>query len=161
MPPVTYTPIGVIHSPFKKPEGTPVQSKASSDIKGQVEVFEAYIAGLKDLEKFSHIILLYHFHLAREASLEVKPFLDNKVHGVFATRAPARPNAIGISIVRLLKIKGNILDIQDIDILDGTPLLDIKPFVPQFDNREDCSIGWLQKNIDKLSSKKDDGRFTG
>jgi tRNA-Thr(GGU) m(6)t(6)A37 methyltransferase TsaA len=161
MPSVTYTPIGLVHSPFHQSEGTPVQAVAGADVRGQLEVFETYTDGLRDLEGFSHIILLYHCHFARKSSLEVKPFLDKCAHGVFATRAPSRPNTIGISIVRLLKIDGCFLDIQDVDILDGTPLLDIKPFVPKFDNRENCQIGWLQNNIDQLSFKKDDGRFSG
>lgn len=156
---IKYKPIGTIHSPFKKPEGIPIQSIAAKDIGGKVEIFPEYTEGLKDLEGFSHIILIYHFHLARKASLNVKPFMDEQIRGVFSTRSPSRPNPIGISIVRLVKIEGNILHIRDVDIVDGTPLLDIKPYVPEFDVRKVDSIGWLEKNVHKLPVSKDDGRF--
>ena len=125
----------------------------------KVEIFPEYVEGLDDLEGFSHIILIYHFHLAKKTQLKVRPYMDAKVHGVFATRAPSRPNPIGISIVRLIKIEKNVLYVRDIDILDGTPLLDIKPYVPEFDIRTVDKIGWLEKNVNKLSSSKDDGRF--
>ena len=157
---IKYTPIGVIHSQFKEPKGTPIQPSAAKGIEGTVEVFPEYAEGLKDVECFSHIILVYHFHLARKSSLKVKPYLDNEVRGVFSTRAPSRLNPIGISIVRLIGIEDTILKIQDVDIVDGTPLLDIKPYVPAFDVRETMEIGWLEKNILKLSVSKDDGRFT-
>ena len=157
---IKYKPIGVIHSPFKEPKGTPIQPAAATGTRGTVEVFPEYAKGLKDIDGFSHIILIYHFHLSRGASLEAKPFMDNETRGVFATRSPSRPNPIGVSVVRLIKIEGRILHIQDIDIVDGTPLLDIKPYVPEFDIREAEKIGWLEKNIDKLSTSKDDGRFT-
>jgi tRNA-Thr(GGU) m(6)t(6)A37 methyltransferase TsaA len=156
---ILYTPIGIIHSPFKEVKGTPIQPAGARGIDGNVEVFPEYARGLKDLEGFSHIILLYHFHLAGKPSMIVTPFMDNIPRGVFATRSPNRPNAIGISVVRLIKIEKNILIIQDIDIVDGTPLLDIKPHVPDFDIREVLKIGWLENNIQKLNSSKDDGRF--
>jgi len=156
---VEYKPIGVIHSNFKKPDGTPIQPKAAEGAEGVVEVFPEYAGGLKDLQEFSHIILIYHFHLSRGFSLEVKPFMDDHLRGVFATRAPRRPNSIGISVVRLERIEGNRLFIKDVDIIDGTPLLDIKPYVPEFDMRGADSIGWLKENIHKLKDSKDDGRF--
>jgi len=154
---IIYTPIGVIHSPLKKPEGTPIQSLAGKNIKGTVEIFPDYIKGLKDIEGFSHIILIYHFHLVKKTSLLAKPFMDDKTHGIFAIRGPSRPNPIGFSIVRLTSINDNILYIQDLDILDGTPLLDIKPYVTEFDQRKKIKIGWMEKNINKLSTSKDDG----
>ena len=157
---VKYKPIGAIHSPFKEPKGTPIQSTAAKGIDGTVEIFQEYAEGLDDLEGFSHIILIYHFHLSKGSSLKVKPYMDNKAHGVFAMRGPSRPNPIGISIVRLVRIEENILYIQDLDIIDGTPLLDIKPYVPEFDIREVEKTGWLEKNVHKLSTSKDDGRFT-
>lgn len=157
---IKYAPIGVIHSQFKEPKGTPIQPVTAKGIGGTVEVFPEFAEGLKDVEGFSHIILVYYFHLARKSSLKVKPYLDNKDHGVFSTRAPSRPNPIGISIVRLIGIEETLLHIQDVDIVDGTPLLDIKPYVPTFDIRETMKIGWLKKNIHKLSVSKDDGRFT-
>ena len=156
---IKYKPIGFIHTPFKEPKGVPIQPVAGKDIEGKVEILPDYVEGLKDLEGFSHIILIYHLHLSKKASLLVKPYMDEKLRGVFATRAPSRPNPIGLSIVRLVKIKGNMIYIKDVDIVDGTPLLDIKPYVPEFDLREVNRIGWLEKNIHKLPSSRDNGRF--
>ncbi len=156
----TYKPIGIIHSPFNEPKGTPIQPEAARGIEGMVEVFPQYEKGLKDIEGFSHIILIYFFHLIKTFSLEVKPYMDNKPHGVFATRAPARPNPIGLSVVRLVKVEKNNLHIKDVDIVNGTPLLDIKPFVPEFNPEDIIKKGWLEKNIGKLPQSKDDGRFT-
>jgi len=157
---IKYKPIGVIHSPFKEPKGTPIQPAGAKGIEGMVEVFPEYAEGLKDVEGFSHIILIYHFHLSKRSLLKVKPYMDNEARGVFAMRGPSRPNPIGISIVRLVRIEENILYIQDVDIVDGTPLLDIKPYVPEFDIREVEKTGWLEKNVHKLPTSKDDGRFT-
>lgn len=156
---IKYKPIGIIHSSFKEPKGTPIQSAAAKGVDGTVEVVPDYVEGLKDLEGFSHIILVYHFHLSKTSSLKVKPYMDNQIHGVFATRAPSRPNPIGISVVRLISVEGNTLHIQDVDIVDGTPLLDIKPYVPEFDTRDVKKEGWLRKNVHKLPTSKDDGRF--
>jgi len=155
---ITYKPIGIIYSPFKEPKGTPIQPTAGKGIDGKVEVFPQYADGLLDIDGFSYIILLYHCHLSTGFSLKVKPFLDDVLHGVFATRAPRRPNSIGLSIVRLVKIEANVIHIQDVDIVNETPLLDIKPFIPEFDVRAGC-IGWLEKNIHKHKISKDDGRF--
>ena len=157
---IRYKAIGIVHSPFKGPKGTPIQSTAARDINGTVEILPEYAEGLKDIEGFSHIILIYHFHLAKDSSLKVKPYMDNKEHGVFAMRGPSRPNPIGISIVHLVRIEENTLHIQDVDMIDGTPLLDIKPYVPEFDIREVERIGWLEENVHKLPTSKDDGRFT-
>ena len=156
---IVYKPIGVVFSPFEKPQDVPIQSAAAKGVTGNIEVNKEYTDGLKDLDGFSHIILLYHFHFAKASSLQVKPFLDKKIHGVFSTRAPSRPNPIGISVVKLLQIDKNKLYIQDVDIVNKTPLLDIKPYVPVFDQRETEKIGWLTKNINRLPSTKDDGRF--
>lgn len=157
---IKYRPIGIIHSPFKVPKGTPIQPLGAKGIEGTVELFPEYAGGLKDLEGFSHIILIYHFHLSKEAGLKARPYMDSEVHGIFAIRGPSRPNPIGISVVRLARIEGNILHIKDVDIVDGTPLLDIKPYVPEFDIREVEKIGWLDRNVRKLPAAKDDGRFT-
>ena len=157
---IKYKPIGIIHSPFKEPKGTPIQPAGAKGVNGTVEIFPEYAGGLKDIEGFSHIILLYHFHVSRRSTLIAKPYMDSEAHGIFAMRGPSRPNAIGISVVRLVKVQGNILHIQDVDIVDGTPLLDIKPYVPEFDMREVASIGWLEKNVHKVFASKDDGRFT-
>ncbi len=156
---IRYHPIGIIYSPFKEPEGTPIQPSAAVGTEGIVEVFPKYSKGLKDLEGFSHIILLYHFHLSKDPFLEVKPYMDEQRHGVFATRAPSRPNSIGISVVRLVKREGNRLNVRNIDIVDKTPLLDIKPYVPNFDAADPEKLGWLEKNVHKLEASRDDGRF--
>ncbi|MGD9001289.1 MAG: tRNA (N6-threonylcarbamoyladenosine(37)-N6)-methyltransferase TrmO [Anaerolineae bacterium] len=157
---ITYKPIGVIHSPFKEPKGTPIQPPSAEGVAGTVEVFPEYVEGLMDLDGFSHIILLYHFHLSRTSSLRVKPYMDDEVHGVFAMRGPSRPNPIGLSIVRLVRVEGPVLHIRDVDIVDGTPVLDIKPYVPQFDARDVERIGWLDEQVHKLPTMQDDGRFT-
>lgn len=156
---IVYKPIGIIHSPFKNIEGVPIQSIGAKGISGTVELFKEYCKGLKDLEGFSYIILIYHFHLSKDFSLIVKPFMDHKLHGVFSTRAPKRPNSIGFSIVKLLKIKKCILYIEDVDIVDGTPLLDIKPYIPKIDTRNEARIGWLETNVKKVFNKKSDNRF--
>jgi len=156
---ITYKPIGIVHSPFKDSKNVPIQTAAAKGTPGTVEVFSEYAEGLTDIEGFSHLILLYDFHLVTDFSLMVKPFLDDKLHGVFATRSPARPNKIGLSIVRLTGLKLNCLTIEDVAILDGTPLIDIKPFVPAFDCKETSEIGWFSDKIHKLQSTKDDGRF--
>ena len=157
---ITYRPIGIIHTPNKKIQGTPIQGPAAREIAGEVEIFPEYINGLKDLDGFSHIFLLYHFHLTKNPKLIVKPFLDDKMHGLFATRAPSRPNSIGISVVELIKIEKNILHVKNVDIIDKTPLLDIKPFVADFNlKNKEVKIGWLEKNVHKMEKMKDDGRF--
>jgi len=157
---IKYKSIGIIHSPFKETKGVPIQPTASVDSDGKVEIFHKFSDGLQDLRNFSHIFLIYHFHLSKKSSLKVKPFMDDNEHGIFATRAPSRPNSIGISIVRLTKIENNILHIKDVDIIDGTPLLDIKPYVSEFDIRKVTKNGWLEHNVYKLGKTKDDERFT-
>jgi len=154
-----YKPIGIIHSPFSEVDGMPIQSSGALRIKGTVEVFTEYCAGLKDIDGFSHIILVYHFHLSKGYALEVKPFLEEETHGIFAVRAPARPNPIGISVVRLVRVEDNILHIEDVDIVDGTPLLDIKPYVPDFDWRRVERIGWLADKSQRVNKHKSDNRF--
>ncbi|OPX18028.1 tRNA (N6-threonylcarbamoyladenosine(37)-N6)-methyltransferase TrmO [candidate division WOR-3 bacterium 4484_100] len=156
---VEYRPIGIIHTPFKEPKGTPIQPRAGKGIEGVVEVFAEYVPALSDLEKFSHIILIYHLHRTKSYQLKVVPFMDDKLRGLFATRAPARPNPIGISVVRLKRIETNRLYIQDLDIVDQTPLLDIKPYVPEFDRGEKIKFGWLESRIHRLEESRDDGRF--
>jgi tRNA-Thr(GGU) m(6)t(6)A37 methyltransferase TsaA len=136
--------IGVIHSPFREKEQTPIQP-SRSQAKGRVEVYPEFAAGLEDIEGFSHIILLYMFHQSSGFTLRVKPFLDDQQHGLFATRYPKRPNPIGISVVRLARRDENILEIEGVDVLDGTPLLDIKPYVSEFDLRNGTRSGWLEK----------------
>jgi len=157
---VTYKPIGVVHSPFSETKGMPIQPSGAKGIKGTVELLPEYAEGLQDLEGFSHVVLLCHLHLSTGYSLKVKPFLDDQLRGVFATRAPRRPNPIGLSVLRLIKIEGTILHVEDIDIVDGTPLLDIKPYVPEFEVQETVRIGWLSEKIGKAAGEKSDGRFS-
>lgn len=156
---ITYTPIGIIHSPFTELSNMPIQPGGAKGIAGTVEIFPEYQEGLKDLEGFSHLILLYHFHGSEGFNLEVVPFLDQTPRGVFATRAPKRPNAIGLSVITLKKIKANVLHVENVDILDGTPLLDIKPYVPEFDEQTGVRTGWLEKSGKSVSQTKSDMRF--
>jgi tRNA-Thr(GGU) m(6)t(6)A37 methyltransferase TsaA len=157
---IQYSPIGIIHSHFKEQQGTPIQPKGGKGVEGTVEVFPEYSEGLKDLEGFSHIMLVFHFHLSKGYSLQLKPYLDDKEHGVFATHAPKRPNPIGISIVRLDRVEGNVLHIRDLDIIDGTPLLDIKPYVPDMNASEVERIGWLEGKTKKVEDAVNDGRLS-
>lgn len=152
-------PIGIIHSPFTTLSGMPIQPAGAAGVTGTVEVFEPYRDGLKDLDGFSHIILLYRFHRSRGYKLQVVPFLDSRPRGLFATRAPKRPNPIGLSIVRLDRIDRGILHIRNVDILDGTPLLDIKPYVPQFDAPANVRTGWLQNAGKRIRGRRSDERF--
>jgi tRNA (adenine37-N6)-methyltransferase len=152
-------PIGTIHSPFKELSGMPIQPAGAADVKGTIEVFEEFREGLKDLDGFSHLILLYHFHQSKGFDLSVVPFLDKENRGLFSTRAPRRPNPVGLSIVQLEKVEDLVLHINNVDILDGTPLLDIKPYVPDFDVQAGVRTGWLDKTSKAVSDKKSDERF--
>ena len=136
-------PIGIIRSPFKAKGKTPIQP-FKSDKTGRVEIYKKFAAGLQDILGFSHIILIYRFHKSKSYKLLVKPFLDSRYRGLFSTRYPARPNQIGISVVKLLRQKNNVLFVKGIDVLDRTPLLDIKPYVPKFDAAKKVRIGWLK-----------------
>ncbi len=160
---IIFKPIGIIHSPFKKPVGMPIQPAGAKGIKGTIEIFPEYKDGLKDLDGFSNIILLFNFHLSKNYNLKVMPYMEDEIRGVFATRAPHRPNQIGLSIVRLNKIQDNIMHVSNVDIIDGTPLLDIKPFVPKFDCfdiDENTEVGWLKKRVQKVDNHKSDRRFS-
>ncbi len=156
---IEFQPIGVIHTPFTRLESMPIQPASGAGVKGTVEVFEEYRAGLEDLDGFSHIILLYHFHHSRGFKSHVVPFMDSQPRGVFATRAPRRPNPIGLSVVRLNRIEGGVLHVENVDILDGTPLVDIKPYVPEFDTQDDVRTGWLEHVSKTVSQRKSDDRF--
>jgi len=156
---VKYKPIGVIRSPFQDVEGVPIQPCGASGVLGTIEMEPHLEPGLKDLSGFSHIILIYHFHASKGYVLEVKPFLDDSLRGVFSTRAPRRPNPIGLSVVRLVAVERCTLRIQDVDVLDGTPLLDIKPLVPEFDSPGVDRIGWLSGKVRGVQSARADDRF--
>lgn len=151
--------LGIIHTPHKTIDDMPIQPKGASKIEGCVELNEKYIEGLKDLDGFSHIYLLYNFHQAERTEMMVTPFMDNKPRGVFSTRSPLRPNHIGISIVKLKGVKGNRVYIEGADMLDGTPLLDIKPYIGKFDEVKNSRSGWLKASDDEIRQKRSDNRF--
>jgi len=156
---IQYQPIGTIYSPFDEPQNMPIQPVGALGISGTVVLEPEFQEGLQDLKGFSHIILLYHFHLSKGYTMKVKPFLDDNLRGLFATRAPRRPNPIGISVVRLERIEGNVLHVVNLDIVNGTPLLDIKPYVPDFTGSEDVKIGWLSKKKSNAKRFRADDRF--
>lgn len=155
---ITY--IGTIQTPFEEPEGMPIQPTGAKDIQGRVIIHPEYEQGLSDIDGFSHLILLYHFHQCKGFNLVITPFMDTQPRGLFSTRAPRRPNPIGLSIVRLVERKENTLDILDIDVLNNTPLIDIKPYVPGFDAKtENVRSGWLEENQVKAQTMSSDSRF--
>lgn len=157
---ILYKPIGFIETQFETIDGVPIQPSGAANTQGIITLCDDYIEGLTDLDGFSHLILLYHFHLVKAPKLSVIPFMDDKPHGIFATRSPARPNPIGISIVRLKKIVGRQIFFDGADMLNKTPLIDIKPFFPKFDNRADAKAGWLENKTNiEISSIKSDNRF--
>jgi len=155
-----WTPIGTIHSPFHEPADMPVQPCGAQGVLGQIELLPEYAPGLRDIEGFSHLIVLYQFHRVTRSELLVTPFLDPCKHGIFATRAPTRPNPIGLSILQLNGVDGNRLEVENIDILDGTPLLDLKPYIPEFDRVDQARIGWLEKRQHLAATHRSDRRFT-
>jgi len=157
---ILYQAIGYIRTPFQQVSEMPIQPCGAKGVQGIIELNPDYIAGLIDLDGFSHVILLYHFHKVKGYKLYVVPFMDDKPHGIFATRAPTRPNAIGISIVKLLRIEDDLIYFDGADMLDGTPLIDIKPFFPKYDNQQDVKFGWLEGKQDiDITQIKSDARF--
>jgi len=139
--------IGVIHSPYKDPEDIPIQGIFKPDVEAWVELYEKYSAGLKDLDGFSHAILLYYFHKAAKERIQGAPYLEDDKHGIFAIRSPHRPNHIGLSVVRICSVRGNELHFKEVDVLDQTPVLDIKPYVKYFDARDHVICGWIEKHF--------------
>ena len=156
---ITADSIGVVHSPFSQANGTPIQPFAARGARGTVEIFEPFAEGLCDLEGFDRIWMIYWCHRARAAQLMVIPYRDTLPHGVFATRAPSRPNPIGLSSVRLLEIEGRFLRVSEIDVLDGTPVLDLKPYVPQYDSYPHQRCGWLDRDEPLRNTRVADDRF--
>ncbi|HOP06827.1 MAG TPA: tRNA (N6-threonylcarbamoyladenosine(37)-N6)-methyltransferase TrmO [candidate division Zixibacteria bacterium] len=154
-----FKPIGIIHTPFTDRANMPIQPSGGAGVEGTIELFEEYREGLKDLDGFSHITLLFHFHKSDSYKLLVVPYLDTELRGVFATRAPRRPNPIGLSTVELIRIEDCTLHIRNLDMLDGTPLLDIKPYVPDFDRQTEVRSGWLEEARKQARTKRSDGRF--
>lgn len=155
---IKYKPIGIIRSPFKESIGIPRQAVGASDVKGQIQIFEQFIEGLKDLDGFSHIVVIFHMHLVEKPSLKARPPWDGKEHGVFATRSPYRPNPIGVSVVRLESIAHNILRITGVDMADGTPVLDIKPYIPDLNPKNDIRVGWLTDKVEGMNKSKSGDR---
>jgi tRNA-Thr(GGU) m(6)t(6)A37 methyltransferase TsaA len=142
-------PIGLIHTPYKNVSGMPIQGKFKKGVTGQIEIYPKYQQGLKDIEGFSHIYLLYYFHKTKEVKLTDKPFLEDKPHGIFSIRSPKRPNKLGLSIVKIEDIQNNIITFSQVDMLDGAPLLDIKPYVSYFDRQDNVKCGWLWNHFKK------------
>lgn len=157
---ITLDPIGIIHSPFTELENMPIQPAGAKEIIGTLEILPQYAEGLADLGGFSHLYLLYLFHRAQRTALTVIPFLDTVERGVFSTRSPLRPNHLGISIVELLEVLGNEVRVRGIDILDNTPLLDIKPYIANFDQVSNSTSGWMKAGRQEVAEKVSDGRFT-
>lgn len=144
--PIVMRSIGVIRSPYKDAKGTPVQGVFGGEVEAFVELKDKYVKGLKDLDGFSHAILLYYFHKSGKEEIVAKPYLEGEEHGIFAIRSPNRPNHIGLSVVNIKRIEGNKLYFTEVDVLDGTPVLDIKPYVTQFDSRPDARSGWIERH---------------
>jgi tRNA-Thr(GGU) m(6)t(6)A37 methyltransferase TsaA len=157
--PISLTPLGVIRTPFQDTVGMPIQAVGAVGVAGWVELEREYESGLQDIAGFEYLILIYHLHRQARASLTVTPFLDSQPRGVFATRSPQRPNALGLSVVRLMGVAGLRLDIEDVDMLDGTPVLDIKPYVPAFDVRTTDKIGWFGSQVGRVFQARADDRF--
>ena len=155
---IKYKPIGIIRSPFKESIGIPRQAMGASDVKGQIEIFDEFSEGLKNLDGFSHIVVVFHMHLASKPSLKACPPWDDKEHGVFATYSPYRPNPIGVSVVRLESIEQNILHISGVDMADGTPVLDIKPYIPDLNPTDNIRIGWLTDKFEGMNKSKSGDR---
>ena len=152
---IKMNPIGIIHSPYKESKDIPIQGRFKSNVEAWIELKDNYIKGLKDLKEFSHAILLYYFHKSDKENIIGKPFLEDDVHGIFAIRSPNRPNHIGFSVVKIMCIKENKMYFTQVDMIDGTPVLDIKPYVKYFDCPEDVISGWLDKHFknDKIPDK--------
>lgn len=156
---IFYKPIGLIYTPYRRIQDMPIQPSGALKVRGKLVLNPELLAGITDLEGFSYVYLIYHFHQVQNSELIVTPFLDKKPHGVFATRAPKRPNPIGLSIVKLISIEENILIVENVDMLDGTPILDIKPYVPAFDQHTQVKVGWLTGYEDDVKAKRSDERF--
>jgi tRNA-Thr(GGU) m(6)t(6)A37 methyltransferase TsaA len=155
---IRYEPIGVVHSPWTSVEDMPVQPSRAGDVKGTVELFAPFVDALADVDGFSHLILITHLHRSRPWRPRVVPFLDTVERGLFATRSPSRPNPIGLSVVELVAVDGSRLTVRGVDLLDGTPLLDLKPYVGDFDGRPDARFGWLEAA--RAREARSDGRFS-
>jgi tRNA-Thr(GGU) m(6)t(6)A37 methyltransferase TsaA len=159
LPPITYEPIGVVRSPFTTLAGMPLQSVAAAGVKGQIELLEQFAPAVADLDGFSHLHVVSHLHRGAPGGLTVMPFLDETPRGVLATRSPRHPNPIGLSVVRLLAVAGTTLEVSGLDLVDGTPVLDIKPYVPEFDAVAAERTGWLHAAALRVHHVRADARF--
>lgn len=156
----SFKPIGILHTPFTTKDGVPIQGVFDPEARGRAELFKDYEAGLMDIEGFSHLVLIYVFHHSQGYDLVCRPYMEDQVHGLFAIRAPRRPNPIGFSVVRLERREENTLYLAEVDMMDGTPLLDIKPFVPTFDHREGARVGWMEEKFKRKEFRRiSDDRF--
>jgi tRNA-Thr(GGU) m(6)t(6)A37 methyltransferase TsaA len=156
---ISYRPIGTVRSPFTRLDGMPLQSVAADEVRGRIEVLPEFAPGLKDLDGFSHVHVITHLHRGKPGGLEVMPFLDDTPRGVFSTRSPRHPNPIGLSVVRLIAVDGATLEIAGVDLVDGTPVLDIKPYVPRFDVVDAERTGWLDGAAERVHDVRADARF--
>jgi len=147
--PIIIQPIGIVHSPYKLPKDVPIQSKFNTTVQATIEIYPQYAQGLKDLDEFSHAIVLFHFHQSQKETLLSRPYLEDVNHGVFSIRTPHRPNHIGLSIISIQSIQDNIIHFNDVDMIDKTPVIDIKPYISHFDNREQTKSGWVEKHFNK------------
>lgn len=155
----SFKPIGILRTPYSNIQDMPIQPTGAEGVIGSLILEPEYVPGIKDLDGFSHLLLIYVFHQAGQPQLTVIPFLDQQPHGVFATRAPKRPNPVGLSVVKLISIEENVLTLENVDMLDGSPVIDIKPFVPAFDQPENVRTGWLSARGGEVETKRSDDRF--
>ena len=156
---IELTPIGTIHTPLKTVENMPIQPSGAKHVAGTIEIFPEYAEGLCDLEGFSHIYVIFHLHRSAGHKLKVIPFLDTVERGIFATRSPARPNPVGLSVAEIVSVKENIIEIRGVDMLDGSPVIDIKPYVPDFDECSEIRKGWFEGKAGNAPKTLSDGRF--
>lgn len=156
---ITYTPIGYFNTPHTDVRGMPIQPPGAAGVHGSITVLPEFRDGLHDIEGFSYLIVLYHLHEICGFELTVTPFLDNSPHGIFATRSPKRPNPMGLSVMRLLDVQGDTLLLDNVDVLDGTPVIDIKPYVPDFDVWPARRVGWFEGKSGNATSVRSDDRF--
>lgn len=154
-----FSPIGVIRSPYKELTDMPIQPKGAEEVMGRVELNPGLVEGLQDLDGFSHVYLIYRFHKAERTDLKVVPFMDTVERGIYSTRSPLRPNHIGISIVEITGVENNIVHLRGVDVLDNTPLLDIKPYIDAFDYVENSRCGWMTRSREEVAGKRSDDRF--
>jgi len=157
--PVVYHPIGHIRTPHKAIAGMPIQPTGALGVPGEIVLLPGFVRGLQDLDGFSHVIVLYHLHEICGYSLQVTPFLDKEPHGIFATRSPGRPNPIGLSILRVTGVSNGCVRVENVDVLDNTPVLDIKPYVPDFDQWDADRIGWFAGKSQRAAQQRSDARF--